>query len=52
MSASDPQTYPDPESYFTIGPYIADPQRFLGREEELRAILNRQKKTRPSRSAR
>jgi len=43
MSASSPQTHPDPESYFTIGPYITDPQKFFGREEELRAILNRLK---------
>ncbi len=41
MSTSDPQTYPDPESYFTIGPYITDPKKFFGREEELRAILIR-----------
>jgi len=33
MSISSPQTYPDPESYFTIGPYITDPQKFFGREE-------------------
>jgi hypothetical protein len=29
MSASSSQTYPDPESYFTIGPYITEPQKFF-----------------------
>jgi hypothetical protein len=29
MSTSDPQSYPDPESYFTIGPYITDPKKFF-----------------------
>jgi AAA+ ATPase superfamily predicted ATPase len=41
MSTSNLETHPDPESYFTVGPYITDPQKFFGREEELRVILNR-----------
>lgn len=43
MSTSISQTCLDPESYFTIGPYITDPQKFFGREEELRSILNQLK---------
>jgi len=41
MSTFNSKTYPDPESYFTIGPYITDPQKFYGRDEELRTILHR-----------
>ncbi|MGH7455296.1 MAG: hypothetical protein ACRENG_28345, partial [bacterium] len=41
MNVSSTQSYPDSELYFTIGPYITDPKKFFGREEELRAILNR-----------
>ena len=35
--------YPDPDSYFTIGNYINNPEKFYGREEEIRTIVNRLK---------